>query len=272
MEFTTFVEKGRIKYEQPLSDTGFPVFPQQYWRDAKLIPKTCPTFAQMINMGDGQRYNSVPYYDGQTHYTLIEVFDKLILKRLEGTNNSYTHEKLKDIILPVFDTTLNSYEFFIFIDDGQTIKPISYGVGNPRINSMAGVITFEDLNFADRVKDFTIRMSFTRYAGRKGTFGDSTCFDLPIRDDLTLLKSAQDNTETASFEVKAGTKKHGRYILPPLDKGYYQNDSMAKNVLMTQENMNDIIHKIGVIDGGLYEKDETDLTLKNGKFLLRKDI
>ena len=115
-------------------------------------------------------------------------------------------------------------------------------------------------------------MTFVRYAGRKGMFGDNDCFDLPFRDDLKLLKSAKDNSSTASFEVQVGPKKHGTYILPPIDKGYFKNDNLKKNVLMTQENMNDIIHKTGVIDGGLFvESPDKDLTLKNGNFMLRTD-
>lgn len=271
MKFTTFVEKDRLRYEQPLTETGMPIFPQQIWRDAKLIPKTCPNF-QMVDMGNGEKFASMTMNDGQTTYHLIEKYEKLILTRVEGTINTFGAKELKDIIIPAFDASLKSYDFFIYLDDDLNIKPISFGVGRPIINSMLGTITFTDEEFVEKIKNFKIRMTFVRYAGRKGMFGDTDCFDLPFRDDLKLLKSAKDNSSTASFEVQVGPKKHGTYILPPIDKGYFKNDNLKKNVLMTQENMNDIIHKIGVIDGGFFvESPDKDLTLKNGNFMLRTD-
>lgn len=275
MKFTTFIEKGRIKYEQPVSEAGMPIFPQQIWRDAKLIPRTCPKFQMHQYLdADNDTYSEgfITINNGVDVYHLLERYELAPLKRVEGTLNAYGSEFLKDIILPVFDTTLNSYDFFIYLDDGTNVKPISYGVGNPIINSMAGTITFEDKEFVERIKDLKVRMTFVRYAGRKGMFGDSDCFDLPIRDDLKLLKSAGDNSSTASFEVQGGKKKHSVYILPPIDKGYHKNDNMKKNVLLTQENLNDTLHQIGYVDGGLFiTDDKTDLTLKNGKYKLRSD-
>ena len=153
MKFTTFVEKDRLRYEQPLTETGMPIFPQQIWRDAKLIPKTCPNF-QMVDMGNGEKFASMTMNDGQTTYHLIEKYEKLILTRVEGTINTFGAKELKDIIIPAFDASLKSYDFFIYLDDDLNIKPISFGVGRPIINSMLGTITFTDEEFVEKIKNF----------------------------------------------------------------------------------------------------------------------
>lgn len=255
-------EEGRLNIEQDMTETGYAIFPNQIWRDGELIPEspkkafgTTPSSPE--NDYFSKVYNASLEYGTLTIPVLKYCLD-VPLSRVSGTLNVFTHHELKDALDEKFG---EEYEIELSLNGTK----LSYGVGDPILDSSAGYITFRDENFVNELtKADLIKAKFYKYIGRKGFFGskdDEIGISYPFFDDKPLLKSSTDEGAFARFIISGG-KGINSYILPPTNGKYYKMSEEEFNnnmhVIMTQENMNSIIDTIGIIDGGVWRERQTN--------------
>jgi hypothetical protein len=85
------------------------------------------------------------------------------------------------------------------------------------------------------------------------------CIYGPFKDDLSLIRKADDDTATARFLVRGGPKD-SRYVLPQVGNGavptgfYYEKGASEADagVIVLQENINEVLWNVGDIDCGIY--------------------
>lgn len=243
-EYTSNVEDSRFPFEEPVTIKGTPIYPEQVWRDGKLIPTTAPDIYVVKN----GNYAGISLYSGKVG--VVEYYDKAPLVRVAGTNNCFSAPYLKNAIPESWDSINNSYAIHLFTHEGE---PLAFGRGLPEIDTAAGTLTFTDDAFIDSLDIDAIQVpfliSFYRYAGNTGFLGDDGLY-LPFPDSTSLLRSKDDPTATARFLVRGGTSKDMKYILPPNTGVYYENTDPDSAVVVMQENLNRILNTIGIIDGG----------------------
>lgn len=284
-EYVSNVEDSRVAEEELVSTKGQHINPEQVWRDGSFIPSSPDnlSFTEFRDAkGDTGTYffRKAFIFDGSKEIPVVEHIRGLKLVRVPGTLNSFRSNRLIDLIGSEFngderkafyaesfeDSSLiehpdkvpfeqksRKWEFVLSDENGTEF---AYGIGDPVIDSAAGVLTFRSKDFVESIKDKeSVYIDFYRYIGRKGFFGSDLGIDLPFRDDLTLLKSANDEDKTASFEL-AGESKHTVYVLPN-NLGVYVPHESGKGVVMLQENYNEIDWNIGHHNGGHFRDDGT---------------
>lgn len=251
---TSNVETVREKFEEPIETMGRAVIQQQIWRDSMMIPENAPSLEGVLLHDGTNEFGTYKYaimkrfFAGTSNHNLISYFDKLPLGRIKGTSNCYSAEDFKDIITDVFG---KSYCPILFLDGNK----LAYGVGDPILDETAGVLYFKDKDFVESIKDSQISISFYKYTGRKGTFGSDIDGggELPFRDNMPHFINSENLTNTATFKVR-GDKDNTNYVLPPDNgKWYDKKDEADTAVLVTQENIEDVIWKENVkISGGAW--------------------
>lgn len=247
-------EETRLNIEQEQSETGFPIYPSQIWRDGEYIPEDPDTvFADKALVNEGKYFSKtwIGGY-GQKTFPILKYCLGVPLLKVPGTLNIYSHELLKDALDERFG---EKYTVKIYIND----QLLSYGVGDTYIDQSAGYLVFKDKNFLKDIKEedeFTA--TFYKYIGRKGFFGssgDEIGISYPFADDRPLMKSADDENHLAMFKVKGG-EGVSKYIIPPTNTFYYKRSDIEieenMHVIMTQENMNSVIDTIGIVNGGVW--------------------
>lgn len=251
-------EEGRLNIEQNTTETGRAIFPNQIWRDGELIPESPKkAFGTTPSSPENDYFSKVYNASLEKGTITIPVLKYCLdvpLSRVSGTVNVFTHHELKDALNEKFG---EEYEIELLLNGTK----LSYGVGDPILDSSAGYIIFRDENFVNELTEADlIKAKFYKYIGRKGFFGSSgeeIGISYPFHDDKPLLKSSIDEEAVARFIVSGG-RGMSNYILPPTNGKYYKmSDSELKenmHVIMTQENMNSIIDTIGIIDGGVWRE------------------
>lgn len=251
---TSNVETTRESFEEPIKTMGRAVIQQQIWRDSMMIPKMAPSLDGVLLHDEVNEFGPYQYaimkrfFAGSANHTLIKYYDKLPLGRVKGTLNCYSAEDFKDIIT---DTFGKSYNPILFLDGNK----LAFGVGDPILDETAGVLYLRDKDFLDKIKDSQLSISFYKYTGRKGTFGTDIegGGELPFHDNVPHFMNANTLANTATFKVR-GDKENTNYILPPDNgKWYDKGDESDTNVLVTQENIEDVLWRGNVkISGGAW--------------------
>lgn len=250
--WSSLTEPERLKIEQGQTTVGKQVLSSQIWRDGEFIPDDPdPIFNVMTPTADND-FLSISYSRnyGATVLPILKKCIEVPLSRVIGTLNVYAHDALKDALDEKFG---ENYLIKLVVNGVE----ISHSVGHPHLDPSAGYIVFKDDEFSKELGlESKITATFYKYIGRKGFFGssgDEIGITYPFADDKPLLKSAQNDEHLALFKVKGG---HGTsyYILPPTNTKYYKRseDEQDMHVIMTQENMNDIIDTIGIVNGGYW--------------------
>jgi len=285
-EYVSNVEDSRVAEEELVSTKGQHINPEQIWRDGSFIPSS-PDYLSFTEFRDAKGdtgtyfFRKAFIFDGSKEIPVVEHIKGLKLVRVPGTLNSFRSNRLIDLIGSEFNEDAREafyedsfeeqpiatviapeseslkkrrkWEFVLSDEDGTEF---AYGIGDPIVDSAAGVLTFRSKDFVESIKDKeAVYIDFYRYIGRKGFFGSDLGIDLPFRDDLTLLKSASDENKTASFEL-AGESRHTVYVLPN-NLGVYVPSQPDKGVVMLQENYNEIDWNIGHHNGGHFRDDGT---------------
>lgn len=261
-EYTSLVETTREKFEEPEKTAGKIIKSTQIWRDANLIPEAAPSYlGKLIDKVDldGNTFKSGVVYtfrDGATVNNLISYNESLLLKKVPGTINCFSHPELKNVIL---EDSGDTYVPKIYLDGHK----LAYGVGGPIFNVAAGTLYFTDSKFITEHVDATVKVSFFKYIGRVGTsvgnyLGNP---DLPFRDDIKHFKNANNDEQTATIKVR-GDEKHTNYVLPSengkwYDKNNsgYDEDKQDTGVILLQETLEDTLWcQNTVISGGDWQK------------------
>lgn len=232
---TSNVENNRYWFEEFKKYGGGNTPVLTIWRDSNHITDTVelPPFYTDID-SDGEQYYTVSSIkDGARIVKVIKYYENHLLKRVSGTKNVFYSEKLRDIILPYFG---DCYIPKIYIDDNL----LAFGLGNPYFDIDAGTITFDDtIELTDNIK-----ISFFKYAGRKGTIksiDNNTSPDLPFRDDIKHFHNVNSESDTATIQVRG--EGESKYILAPTNGKHYKKDETDKNsnVILTQESLEDVL-------------------------------
>jgi hypothetical protein len=241
-EWTSNVEDPRIEAEEPFSRPGRNVVPSMIWRDGALLPTLKPGFSPtgMANTaGIDYAFMDTTFLNGNTEMALMRSYDRYPVTRIPGSL-TYYGEELKDIICEWLDM---SYAPQIFVGANKLV----YGRGQPEFDPTTGCLRFNDAAFIEANKANRFYVSFAAYRGRKGFIGDDG-HEFPLPDDITLLKSAADDTKTASFTVT----ETERYVLPP-STGLWVTDPAT---ILVDGNFNAVVN-LGSksIDGGKWGLD-----------------
>ncbi len=275
-QYTSNVEDKRLNIEEQQLTMGQHILPQQVWRDGALIPGSPDDVdfkvPEVIN---GVVVQSSYFNDGQTVHGLIQKMSRLPITRVRGTLNVFYNEELKNLIGREFDNDptdkKKSWQFIIHSKDGD----LAYGMGDPFVDIATGNLIFRNEEFVKANTEDTFYITFYKYIGRTGFLGATDNeqdayggIDIPFRDDVKLLKDADDDGRTARFEL-AGAMGNTVYILPnaaevytegniELDE-YGKSTSISKNkgVVMLQENYQEIDWNIGWHNGGVWLPDGT---------------
>lgn len=266
-KYTSDVESKRLDIEEPERTYGARVLPQQVWRDGALIPGSPKKLSFRVPELEDGHVVSYAYFD-DIHKTmpLVKKVEKLELSRVTGVENVWQNDELKNMIGREFDdenlNSENSWQFILYSDGNE----LSYGVGEPLIDIRTGVLKFRDDKFLEAVKDETISITFYKYVGRTGFFGSDSGADLPIRDDIALLKSSANDNVKARFHL-SGAEGETAYILPKAgnhfvartlvvdEYGKTKAVSSNEGTVMLEENYQEIDWNIGLHNGGVWLPD-----------------
>lgn len=274
--YTSNVENERLNIEEQQLTMGQHILPQQIWRDGALIPGSPDdlTFGapQLVDKVAVQEYS---FNDGQTVHPLVDKVSKLPITRVAGTKNVFYNDMLKNVIGREFDKDptdkKKSWQYVIYSSEGE----LAYGMGDPYIDVATGNLVFRNEDFVNAITEDTFYITFYKYVGRTGFLGDTDNdqdayggIDIPFRDDVKLLKDADDDSRTANF-VLAGETGNTVYILPNAAQVYTDGNiqldeygkstslSHLKGVVMLQENYQEIDWNIGWHNGGIWLPDGT---------------
>ena len=274
-QYTSNVENNRLSIEEPQLTMGQHILPQQIWRDGALIPGSPDDVSFKVpEIVDDVVIQTSYFNDGQTVLPLIEKITRLPVKLVKGTKNVFFNERLKNLIGREFDkdptNKKKSWQYVIFSKDGE----LAYGMGDPIIDIAAGNLIFRNQTFIEDNTDDTFYISFYKYVGRTGFIGSNNNsqdsyagIDLPFRDDLKLLKDADNDERTASFLLE-GEIGNTIYVLTKSDfydgSNFFINDlgetsavDRNRGVVMLQENFQEINWQVGLDNGGLWLPDGT---------------
>lgn len=241
---TSNVEKTRERFEEPIRTYGSAVRSERIWRDTEYIPEVAPTVNLDLLVENPNGFKNghvVTIPDGAIIRNIVDFYYKLPLERVLGTTNCFSNTLLKNVITA--DYFGEYYNPIIYIDSNQ----LAFGVGNPIFDVAAGTLYFNDKDFAEKIKNQPIYVSFFKYVGRIGAGGGN---DLPFRDDLKHFRNAENENSTATFKIRGGDK-HTNYILPPDNGKWYDKGVEEGGVVLLQENLEDALWEQGVrISGG----------------------
>ena len=246
---TSNVENNRYWFEEFKKYGGGNTPVLTIWRDSNHITNNIEVPAISTETDpDGESYYTVfSIKDGARIVKIIKYYKMHSLSRVPGTKNVFYSEKLKDIILPYFG---DCYIPKIYIDDNL----LAFGLGNPYFDIDAGTVTFDD------TIDLTgnIKISFFKYAGRKGTIKsieNNISPDLPFRDDIKHFHNVNNENDTATIQVRG--EGQSKYILAPTNGKHYVKGEEDKNsnVILTQESLEDVLWEQNTkISGGEWKK------------------
>lgn len=232
---TSNVENNRYWFEEFKKYGGGNTPVLTIWRDSNHIKDTVELPAVAADTDpDGISYKTVAFIrDGARIVKIIKYYEDIPLKRVPGTKSVFYSEKLKDIILPYFG---DCYIPKIYIDGNL----LAFGLGNPYFDIDAGTVAFDDT--IELTED--IKISFFKYAGRKGTIksiDDNVSPDLPFRDDIKHFHNVNNEEDTATIQVRG--EGQSKYILAPTNGKHYKKDDADKNsnVILTQESLEDVL-------------------------------
>ena len=245
-EFTTNTETLRIETEE-LVKPGKSVNPVQIWRDAPLIPDVAPsedniTFVDMhTNDGDYQAATVLSARLNGYNQPIICHYKNVPLYKVPGTVGCYSNGNLlKDIIGPHFG---KDYLYKLLLDNVE----VPFGIGNPEFDVEMGILKFQDDKYSRAIVGRELTISYYKYVGRKGL---ADMESLPFADNLYHFKNTDDPSKTASFLVKGDG--HQNYILPYGNTAIDKEGAENTNVLVSQENISNVLYMYGTIDGGTW--------------------
>ena len=251
---TSNVENNRYWFEEFKKYGGGNTPVLTIWRDSSHIPDKIEAHIFTSDTDpDGTQYKTaLTIKDGSRTIVVVKHYEDVPLKRVPGTKNVFYSEKLKDIILPYFG---DYYIPKIKIDNNL----LAFGLGNPYFDIDAGTVTFDDT--IELTDDTAIKISFFKYAGRKGTIkslDDNVSPDLPFRDDIKHFHNVNNENNTATIQVR-GTGE-SKYILAPTNGMHYVKDEADKdsNVILTQESLENVLWEQNTkISGGEWREKDT---------------
>lgn len=273
-EYTSNVEKSRLNFEEPERTKGQHILPQQIWRDGALLPGSPDDLSFKVpEIVDNVVTQTAYIKDGQTIIPLVEKIEKLPLTKVVGTINVFHNDKLSNLIGREFDkdptNKKSSWQYTVYADDVE----LAYDAGKQIIDVASGNLYFTSEDFINNLNNEQFTISFYKYVGRTGFLGAADNeqdsyggVDIPFRDDLKLLKDADNDNRTASF-VLYGDEGNTIYILPKSgetfvnknididDLGVTKSIDGNKGVVMLQENYQEIDWEIGLHNGGAWLPD-----------------
>jgi hypothetical protein len=234
---TSNVENNRYWFEEFKKYGGGNTPVLTIWRDSNHIPDKIesPLIASSTDSDGTQYKTALSIKDGSRTIIVVKYYEGILLNRVSGTKNVFYSEKLKDVILPYFG---DCYIPKIYIND----NPLAFGLGNPYFDIDAGTVTFDDT--IELTDDIEIKISFFKYAGRKGTIkslDDNVSPDLPFRDDIKHFHNVNSEKDTATIQVRGDGES--KYILAPTNGKHYAKEEADKDssVILTQESLEDVL-------------------------------
>ena len=265
-ELTSSVEAGRLAYEEAASIKGDVVLPQQIWRDGKLIPAdTAPAVLATETVHDGSTSFKYGEWTGKIveKKAILAKYEKVPLKRVKGSKYVFCSAFLANSIQDLFAQD-GSYSHKMYVMKAGAYQKMGYMLGNPRIDQTTGFVEFRDTVYLDSLgldssTEYPFAISFFRYVGHTGFFGADNGIYGPFKDDLSLIRKADDDSATARFLVRGGPK-NSRYVLPQAGEpgkstGFYYEKGAGEEdagVVVLQENINEVLWNVGDIDCGIY--------------------
>lgn len=270
-QYTSNVENKRLNFEEPERTVGQHILPQQIWRDGALLPGSPDDLSFKVPELVNNVVTQTAYIkDGQTIIPLVEKIEKLPLTKVTGTTNVFHNERLTNLIGREFDkdptNKKSSWQYLLYADDVE----LAYDAGKQIVDVASGNLYFTSEDFINNLKDEQFTISFYKYVGRTGFLGATDNeqdvyggIDIPFRDDIKLIKDADDDSRTANF-VLAGEESNTIYILPKTgetfiddnlekdDLGVTKSLNTSKGVVMLQENYQEIDWEIGLHNGGAW--------------------
>lgn len=275
-KYTSNVEDKRLNIEEQQLTMGQHILPQQIWRDGALIPGSPDDLefkAPELENGVAVQFNY--FKDGQTVHGLVEKINRLPLNKVKGTANVFYNDMLVNLIGREFDNDptnkKKSWQYIIYSKDGE----LAYGVGDPFVDIASGNLLFRNEEFVKANTEDTFYITFYKYIGRTGFLGATDNeqdeyggIDIPFRDDVKLIKDADNDNITANF-VLAGEEGNTIYVLPNAAQVYTDENieldeygkstslNHLKGVVMLQENYQEIDWNIGWHNGGVWLPDGT---------------
>lgn len=274
-KYTSNTEFKRLNIEEPQLTNGQHILPQQIWRDGALIPGSPDDLSFKVPELENNIAVQYSYInDGQTAVPLVEKIEKLPLTKLAGTKNVFHNDLLINLIGREFDNDptnkKKSWQYILYSDDTE----LAYDVGTQYIDVAAGNLYFTNKDFIDSLSsDDNFYITFYKYVGRTGFLGASNNeqdiyggIDIPFRDDIKLLKDADNDNTTANF-VLNGDEGNTIYILPRAGEAFIDTDmdidelgkttskNYKKGVVMLQENYQEVDWEIGLHNGGAWLPD-----------------
>lgn len=232
-------EKGRVEPENNIQKIGQVISNRTAWREIEKIPSIAPSEFDTVETIYVRGVEVFKYKTG-----VVAFYEKVPLTRFQKSD-TFTSEFLKNLIPPMFDPQNWSYKVTLYY--GEKLQEVPFGMGNPRIDNVAGSITF-DHDFVENLPNTIIQLyvSFYRYEGIIGFYGSVDEETFPRRDDLPLIKSAENFDVTGRFVLRSDQSEF--YSLPKGD-GVYHNDP---NTVVLNENFQATFDKLIQIDGGIY--------------------
>lgn len=232
-------EITRVEPENNIQKIGDIITNKTAWREAEKIPTKAPTEFSDTEVLEIRGVEVTKYKNG-----VVARYDKLPLKRFQKSD-TFISEYLKNLIPPMWDPEEWSYKIVFYY--GDTLEEVPFGMGNPIVDNAAGSVTF-DHDFVERLVDQNIPLyvSFFRYEGILGFYGSVDEETFPRRDDLALIKSADNFNITGRFVLDLD--KSDYFTLPHGDGEYHDKH----NTVVLVENFQATFDKLISIDGGCY--------------------
>ena len=241
-DISVSLEKIRVDPENNISRYGPIVTNKTAWRDTDSIPSTAPNSnwdkTETLKIGDLE-------FTKKTS-GIVSLYEKLPIKLYQKSNAFYS-EYLQNLIPPSWDTLNQSYKVIFY--NSETGNEVPYGMGNPKIDNSAGIILFDEdyLKSLSTSTTYPLLISFYRYEGVIGFYGSIDEERFPRRDNLPLIKSADDYSKTARFVIK-GTQSDNYYTLPNGDGGFLGEH----NTIVLEDNFQAVFDRFISIDGGTF--------------------
>lgn len=267
--YTSNTEDKRLNIEEPVLTKGQHILPQQIWRDGALIPGSPDLLDFKVPELEDNVMTQYAYIkDGQTVIPLVAKLTRVPLKRVQGTLNVFHNDKLVNLIGREFDSKDDdkhkSWRYVLFLNNEE----LAYDIGEQRVDTASGDLYFTNKDFINKIKDDKLTITFYKYVGRAGFIGVTDNFqdsyggiDIPFRDDIKLIKDADNDDRTANF-VLYGHEGNTVYILPSSNQIYVDENieiddlgrsatlNNLRGTVMLQENYQEIDWQIGLHNGG----------------------
>lgn len=275
-QYTSNTEDERLNIEEPYLSMGRHILPQQIWRDGALIPGSPSELSFSLPENENGCLVYYSYFnDGATALSLVKKIEKLPLYKVQGTDDTYYNEELKNVIGREFDSDptdiSRSWQYTLFSGSTQ----LAYDAGKPTINVATGILRFRSEDFVKNIEDDEFFITFYKYIGRTGFIGATDNeqdayggFDIPFRDDIKHFKDAANDERTLSIKVE-GDVGNTVYVMPKPgmffnDDNYELDDygilsvvNKMKGTVMLQENYQEVDWNIGNHNGGVWLDDGT---------------